>query len=147
MNAKRASALSLSVLLLMALLVASPSPAQAACTSDQLVPRFHDVTVNQGLESYGVLVRGKQTVVRFYLSQPSCWVSTQTLQVKSATLTVNAGGVTTQVPADNLSTPGTLVQFTQAPAPNGPGDPIFIVPGSALDPPGTQNAETTFSLA
>ena len=37
-----------------------------------LVPQLRDVTINQGLGAYSPLVNGKETLVRFYLSMPSC---------------------------------------------------------------------------
>lgn len=146
MRARRVSALVCAVVVLSTFAVVSPLPAQAACSDSELVPVFHDVTINQGLGSYLPLVQGKQTVVRFYLSQPRCGDNTQRLEAKSGTLTVSGGGQTTVLTADNLSTPSTLVPFDQAPAANGPGNPLFVVPGSALDPAGEDGFNATFTL-
>jgi hypothetical protein len=61
------------------------------CTSPELVPALREVTVNQGVGSYARRVRGKETLVKFFLSNPTtCTVtSTQSLKVTAATLAVN----------------------------------------------------------
>src|SRR3712207_7742081 len=64
------------------------SSAAAACT---LRPVIRDYTVSQGLSSYVDLARGKDTLVRFYLSMPSCASAGAAIQLVSATLDVKAG--------------------------------------------------------
>jgi len=58
-----------------------------------LVPQLRDVTVNQGLGSYSPLEYGKETLVRLYLSTPSCAGSKDAVQVTSASLTVTGARV------------------------------------------------------
>ena len=76
------------------LLVALGSPALAAnCTAAQLIPRVLASTVTEGLSTYTPLIRGKSAVVRFYLAQPTCTVTTsQSITINSATLAVSLGG-------------------------------------------------------
>lgn len=61
------------------------------CTSSQLVPALREVTVNQGVGNYARLVRGKETLVKFFLSNPTtCTVTnTQSINITAATLSVN----------------------------------------------------------
>src|SRR4051794_18332835 len=57
-----------------------------------LAPVLRDSAVNQGVSGtagYSPLVRGKDTVVRLYLSGPNC--GTQTFQLTSATLQLKNG--------------------------------------------------------
>ena len=87
--------------------------AAAPCT---LTPVLLDTTVNQGLQSYPQLVRGKETLVRFYFGLPSCAVSGNAIQVNSAQLTVK-----------NQSASGAvLLSAVQALAPIGTATPPLI---------------------
>src|SRR6187549_766020 len=68
--------------------------ASSAATPCTLAPVLRDATVNQGLP-YPKLVRGKETLVRLYLSLPSCAASGSSIQVSGGTLTVAGGAQTT----------------------------------------------------
>jgi hypothetical protein len=82
-----------------------------------LTPVLLDTTINQGLQSYSQLVRGKETLVRFYFGLPSCAVSGNAVQVNLAQLTVK-----------NQSATGTpaLVDHRDAIAPVGTSTPPLI---------------------
>src|SRR5215212_4237308 len=53
-----------------------------------LTPVLLDTTINQGLQSYPQLVRGKETLVRFYFGLPTCAVTGNAVQVNRSQLTV-----------------------------------------------------------
>ena len=59
---------------------AAPPP---PCT---LLPQLRDVTINQGVGAYSPLVNGKETLVRFFLSMPSCAASGAAIQITGGTL-------------------------------------------------------------
>jgi hypothetical protein len=65
--------------------LSSRSEAAGPCA---LTPVLLDTTINQGLQSYSQLVRGKETLVRFYFGLPTCAVSGNAVQVNRAQLTV-----------------------------------------------------------
>jgi CSLREA domain-containing protein len=117
------------------------------------VPQLRDVTVNQGLGSYSPLTWGKDTLVRLYMSQPSCASTGSLIQITGATLSVTGGGVATRTISS--ATPSlvsvfpTLATFNAAPAVDSTGDVKFDIPGSALSPAGTEagfTAAFTMSL-
>jgi hypothetical protein len=98
---------------------------------------LRDTMVSQGLGTYTTLVRGKQAMVRLYLSLPTC-AAGKAIQITGASLAVTVNGATTTIsptPAivspfpslSNLPTKPPLVERT-------PSDPIFIVPASVLAP-------------
>jgi CSLREA domain-containing protein len=125
-------------------------PALAAPTTCTLVPQLRDVTVTQGVGSYARLVRGKEALARFYLSLPSCASTSASIAITGATLTVSGGGITTNPPLPAfpvLASPYPLIApYTSAAALDAPGDPRFVIPGSALRPGGTTASFTaTFS--
>jgi hypothetical protein len=133
--------------LVLATAAQSPSAAPAPCS---LVPQLRDVTINQGLGSYPTLVRGKETLVRYYLSLPACHDSNDSIELRSATFAARRGATpiaTSDAPVPPLVTPyPTLSRYATAPAPNAPADPIFIVPASTLAPADTTDRYTvTFS--
>src|SRR5438034_5075283 len=70
-----------------ALLGGSGTRSQAAGTC-ALTPVLLDTTINQGLQSYPRLVRGKESLVRFYFGLPSCVAAGNVVQVNRAQLTV-----------------------------------------------------------
>ncbi len=107
--------------------------AAATCT---LTPQLRDFTVNQGVGSYAVLTRGKETEVRLYLSKPSCAAKNQAMSLTGATLTMNIPGsasktYTTLNPVSSGS-PAPLTAYTGAAAPDAAGDPKFVIPGPDL---------------
>src|SRR6266513_3049299 len=84
----------LSVLAAALLAAASPEVSRGLsnCTASQLAPALGDVTVNQGLGNYAYRVRGKDTLVKFFLTNPTtCAVTnTQSINITGATLTVSS---------------------------------------------------------
>lgn len=106
------------------------------CTTAQLVPTVSELAVDQGLPqggtTYARLARGKETLVRAYLTAPSgCALSrSESIQPTSATLTVNTGvGSTTFNNVDPLSSAVASAQQISATS-----DPYFDVPSSTLAP-------------
>lgn len=136
----------ISIALIASALFVGATPASAApCTTDQLKPHVHEVMINQGLGSYRPLVRGKQTLVRFFLSTPAC-AENQSIVLKDADLTITSPNLNlgASIPAEGtnatsglLTTPLTLVPFSQAPAAGGAGSPLFVVSGNHLAPSAT----------
>lgn len=134
-----------------AVAVAGVTPASAgvsACTAGQLVPLVRAAEANQGLPGYGramsataanPLVWGKDTLVKLYLSLPSTATCDSTGQ--SVTLapgsTLSIAGASSTSPIATPMTGGAVVTYSQAPAVNSIGDPVWPVPGSAKWP---QNA-------
>src|SRR3954454_12744585 len=139
---------------LAAAMVAAVTPQVASglsnCTAAQLVPALGDVTINQGLGNYAFRVRGKETLVKFFLTNPTaCAVtSTQAINITGATLTVNNT-------LQTFSGLRAFQSFAAAPAVtattslNSVADPVFAVPGDALAPafttPDTQTFTPTFT--
>jgi hypothetical protein len=135
-------------------LLAAAQPQAASglsnCTSSQLVPELREVSVNQGVGSYARLVRGKETLVKFFLSNPTtCTVTTsQSLNVTAATLTVNNMTQTFSgiAPFQSFAA-APAVSPGPAPSTNSPADPIFAVPAAHLVPaiPDTATFTPTFT--
>jgi hypothetical protein len=125
-----------------------------------VAPILRDSAVNQGVSGtagYSPLVRGKDTIVRLYLSGPNC--GSQTFQLTSASLqlkngTANLGGAIAADPAPtniNGSFPSIATYSTAAVANDTPGDAKFLVPGYVLNPcggvPCTSNTGFTATFA
>ena len=121
-----------------------------------VAPVLRDSAANQGVSGtagYSPLVRGKDTVVRLYLSGPNC--GTQTFQLTSASLQVkngntNLGGAIAADPAPvsvSGSFPAISTYSAAAVANDTPGDAKFLVPGYVLTPCGgaLPCASTTFT--
>jgi hypothetical protein len=129
-----------SVLAAVLLVAASPKVARGLsnCTSTQLAPALGDVTVNQGLGNYTYRVRGKETLVKFFLTNPTtCTVtSTQSINITGATLTVSTAP--TGSPAVSaFQSFGLSPAVTSAVSTNSPADPVFAVPSNYLTPTAT----------
>src|SRR3954470_23150710 len=131
------------VVLIGGLVGVTSAPAGAAtCT---LTPVLRDITINQGLGSYTPPARGKTTLVRPYLSLPSCATSRQTIAVTGASLTVTGGTATTTAPTPPPTAPfANISTYTAAPSLDSPADVKFVVPGSALDSAATGGFTATF---
>jgi CSLREA domain-containing protein len=126
----------------------------AACDID---PQLNHVTIGQGLP-YTRLVRGKETLVRFYLSLPSsiprCGNSSRSIKITSATLTVrngqtvlNATPIPAQAEAINAEIANTAPTTKNPSIPvNSPADSKFAVPGSVIAA-GTTGAPYVASFA
>ena len=141
-------ALVASVLLGGLLAAAGPQTASGLsnCTAAELVPALREVTVNQGVGSYSRLVRGKETLVKFFLSNPStCTVtSTQSLNITGATLTVN-NQVQTFTGIPPFQSFAAAPQVGATISNNSPADPVFAVPAADLVPPFTNPDTTPFT--
>jgi hypothetical protein len=142
------AALAISVLLGGLLAAAKPQTASGLsnCTASELVPALREVSVNQGVGSYARRVRGKETLAKFFLSNPTTCVvtSTQSLNVTGATLTVNNT-------LQTFTGIAPFQSFAAAPAVsaalsnNSAADPIFAVPAADLVPPLANPDTTTFT--
>lgn len=110
-------------------------PGDAATSTCSPAPQLRAVTINQGLP-YQQLAPGKDVLVRLFLQKPKCADNVQ-VQLAGASVTVSGGTaphtVTETVPA--LDPADAVLPVI---APHGtfpvdhPGDPIVIVPGSAI---------------
>lgn len=116
-----------------------------------LAPVLRDKTINQGVGSYARLVRGKETLLRFYLSLPSCAPAGSSIAVKSARLTLSgAPGLTAVVSAyspTSSSVSPLVAPYANAPALNAPADPVFAVPGALLLPTSATAFVGTFTAS
>ena len=113
---------------------AAPKP-PPACS---LVPQLRDVAVTQGVGAYTPLVRGKETLVRAYLSKPACAATGAIIELTGGSLSVTPGtaaAVTIPAPTPLPTSPfPQLAAATSAPLVDSTSDPMFVVPGSALAP-------------
>jgi len=117
----------------------------ATCTNDQLVPNVAELLVSQGAPGYAKLARGKETIVRAYLRNPTgCTLSNkQSITPVSATLDVGGGATGPQL-TNYQPLSGKLGVAQQI---YSTSDPIFVVPASYLAPAGnTSSFNATFTL-
>ena len=133
------------------LAAAAPQTAVGAsnCTTSQLIPALGDVTINQGLgTTYAYKVRGKETLVKFFLTKPTnCTLtSTQSINITGATLTVN-NTLQTFPPFAAFQSFAAAPAVTATASTNSPADPIFAVPANDLVPAiaDTQTFTPTFT--
>jgi Tol biopolymer transport system component len=130
----------LSVLAAALLAAASPEVSRGLsnCTASQLVPALGDVTVNQGLGNYAYRVRGKDTLVKFFLTNPTtCAVtSTQSINITGATLTVSSAP-TGSSPVTAFQSFGGAPAVTAVVSNTSAADPVFAVPSNYLTPTGS----------
>ena len=124
----------------------SSSVAQVGgCAAGDLKPQLREFMVNQGLPT-ALLVRGKEALVKLYLSKPACATDQQNIQLTSATLEVYRGGsllTPALLPTETLNPAPPLVPFNSAPAASSTSDPVFAVPGSFL----TSSSDARFTLS
>src|SRR6185503_10749658 len=130
---------------------ASVVEAAKAPPTCNLVPELRDVAVTQGVGAYTPLVRGKETLVRGYLAKPACAATGAIIEMTGGTLTVvpaTAAAVTIQNPTPRPTSPSPqLAAATSAPLVDSTADPVWVVPGSALQPTNTTARFTaTFRL-
>src|SRR5436190_11273072 len=134
----------------------------AAGGSCAVVPTLRDSAVNQGVggttpAGYGSLVRGKDTLVRFYLSNPSCSSSQlQVLDVSLSATVASSDGTTRAIGpfapvnpyvADRSGNFPVASTYTAAPvAADTTSDPRFVVPGYLLAASTTSAFRVTFNL-
>jgi hypothetical protein len=117
----------------------------STCTDAQLVPNVAELLVSQGAPGYVRLARGKETIVRAYLTNPTaCTVSSrQSIAPVSATLDVTYPNGATGTPAQLQNyqpLAGKLATATQI---YSTSDPLFVVPTSYLAP---ANGGSAFSI-
>jgi hypothetical protein len=126
----------LCLLVLGALGAAQPGLAAGGttCSAGQLVPALGDAMVNQGVGNYAYLVRGKETVVKFFLTGPTnCTMSSsQSINVTAASLTVSSGGVQVGTPVPSFQSFGNAPAVTATLSTTSPADPVFAVPSTDL---------------
>ena len=107
----------ITLVVVIAALRASATPAAPGAAPCNLVPQLRDVTVNQGLGGYSPLVNGKETLVRFYLSMPSCAGSGASIQITGGTLAVcrvaRAAPIPTPTPVPIATAYPVIAAFTR----------------------------------
>lgn len=134
----------------------APTTTTTTCV---LKPLLRDVTINQGLGSYSLLVYGKETLIRLYLSMPQCAASGNSVQITGGSVAVSSGGVAigpdaiaptgpdpiamAGTPFDSNAYP-TISTYTAAPMINSTGDPMFVMTG-AYHPSSTAGFTATFA--
>jgi hypothetical protein len=146
----------------------SPASAGETCV---LTPQLSEVMVNQGLPSYKEftnggkkeykLVRGKTTLVKYFLRLPGCAPNTTDVRVVGGQLfttispaKIDSSGNLVLPPASDIlattTTTGVLPAppvgpTATAPVPEAASDPLFIVPGSALKPSSVEEKRVYFA--
>lgn len=101
-----------------------------------LVPQLRDVTINQGVGAYSLLVNGKETLARFFLSMPACAAAGASIQITGGTLIVSGGGssgtVGAPTPVPSPTAYPVIATSSAAPMSDSTGDPKFVVPASMV---------------
>jgi plastocyanin len=116
-----------------------------ACTASTLVPQLGAVTVNQGLGSYAdqKLVRGKETLVRFFLKLPPSVGTTCSGSISVVDTATNPTELTVVNGATDLAPtvepyqvyPSTGLAITSSSVSvNSSADPTFVLPASRVNP-------------
>src|SRR6266480_1423855 len=116
----------------------------STCTDGQLVPNIAELLVSQGAPGYGRLARGKETIVRAYLTNPTtCTVSNrQSIAPVSARVSVSysTGGPAPAQTTDWCAA-GTCLNYAPLAGKLGAAaqiystsDPIFVIPDFYLAP-------------
>jgi hypothetical protein len=116
-----------------------------SCSTAQLVPNISELAVDQGLPTYTRLARGKEALVRAYLTVPSSCALTRTQKIEPtfATLTVANGSTQGQL-ANEGTLSGALGSAAQI---SSTADPYFVVRASDLTPANNGAAfNATFTL-
>src|SRR5947207_7060060 len=119
----------------------SSLPACTTGATGTLQPVLADFAVNQGLPSYGQLARGKDSIVRVYLTLPT--TCSGSIAITGASLALAAGSSYTLAPQAGSASGSltTAVQTTSA------ADPTFFVPAAdLLSGDGTSSFSTSFTL-
>lgn len=120
--------------------VVPTTPVGAAC---DLVPVVRDTMVNQGVQSYPTLARGKETLVKFFLNKPSCATSEDDIQLVGGTLKVTGLVAGQLLPIFESEVPVTTPELGEVYPSISPfgtvshssaGDPLFVVDGDVLSP-------------
>jgi plastocyanin len=125
-----------------------------ACNASDLVPQLGDVTINQGVGSYAnqKLVRGKETLVRFFLKLPGIVGMTCSGSINVINTTANPTRVTLVSGGTDLAPTigpyqsypsGGLQISSSGVSVNSQADPIFLVPASRVNPCDSTPCSTT----
>jgi hypothetical protein len=116
----------------------------STCTDVQLVPNVSQLLVSQGAPGYTRFARGKETIVRAYLTTPTtCSLSNkQSIAPISATLNVANGDSPAPAQLSNYAPLGGKLGATQQIYST--SDPFFVVPASYFAPTSTTN---TFNIS
>src|SRR6266566_3978701 len=135
---------------------AESAASATTCTDSQLVPNVAELLVSQGAPGYARLTRGKETIVRAYLTNPTtCTVSNrQSIAPVSARVDVS---YSTSGPAPTQTTDwcaaGTCSNYAPLSGKLGAtsqiystSDPIFVIPDFYLAPANTTAYNITFTL-
>jgi hypothetical protein len=123
-----------------------------ACATGTLIPQLGAVTINQGVGSYAnqKLVRGKETLVRFFLKLPAAVGTTCSGSISVVNTTANPTAMTLINPSGPTDLAGTIGPYQVYPSTglqitsstvsvNSNADPTFVVPASRVNPcDGTQ---------
>lgn len=120
-----------------------PTAANAAGCTDW-TPVLSSYTVNQGLGTYSPLVQGKTTLLRLFLTAPSCALP-GTEQLVSGTVTATVGTTTVGTASTSPATLGPTyptLDSSGSPTNDSPADPIFQLPALAS----TFAATTDFTM-
>jgi hypothetical protein len=138
------------VALLVAALLLGTTRAESAllanCTDSQLVPRVAQLLVSQGAPGYTRFARGKESIFRAYLTNPTtCTVrSTQSITPVSATLDVTIDGTPAGSQLTNYAPLSGKLSSTQQIYST--ADPFFVVPPGYLTPASTNSFTVTFTF-
>ena len=136
----------ITLVVVIAALRASATPAAPGAAPCNLVPQLRDVTINQGLGGYSPLVNGKETLVRFYLSLPQCAVSKPRSRSWAGTLTLSGGAsgtIAAPTPVPTAPAYPVIATYGVAPVADSTGDQRFS--GSRSTPSKTAAFTANFS--
>lgn len=128
-----------------------PAGALDVCNG-QWQPVLRDVTINQGLGTYGMLARNKQTLARLFITAPSC-APANSEQLVSATVTATEPADPTPLVAGKVTTPTTLgptyptlLSYTSWPQNDSPSFPTFVLPAFGQNDLNTNQFTATFTF-
>lgn len=129
--------------------VAAPGLASAASTCTDWTPVLSSYTVNQGLGTYSRLVQGKTTLVRLFLTEPSCALPGAEQLIKG-TVTASVGSTVVATASTSPATLGPTYPSLDSAATgatnDSPADPIFQLPGLASTYAATTDFPITFTV-
>jgi hypothetical protein len=132
-----------------AAVMASTSRETAQASHCIITPALAKVAIVQGLP-YARLTRGKETLVRAYLTLPStlpgCAGTTATIKVMGASLTLQNGATPLGPTIAALPDAAGALVTSKSTMQNQPADPKFVIPGSQL-PPATSGIAGSFTAS
>lgn len=129
--------------------VAAPGIASAASTCTDWTPVLSSYTVNQGLGAYSPLVQGKTTLLRLFLTEPSCALPGAE-QLIRGTVTASVGSTVVGTASTSPATLGPTYPSLDAAATgatnDSPADPIFQLPALASTSAAVTDFPITFTV-